>query len=84
MLSNMRVIDADGHLMDFDDLIRKYLPERFQRRVAPFYPRENWDRDLGGTLGKHWLKDVPPRLADMDVQGIDVSVPTNDRGKEKN
>lgn len=84
MLNYIRVIDADGHLMDFDDLIRKYLPERFQRRVAPFYPQENWDRDLGGTLGKHWLKDVPPRLADMDVQGIDVSVPTNDRGKEKN
>jgi predicted TIM-barrel fold metal-dependent hydrolase len=74
MLSNVRVIDADGHLMDFDDLIRKYLPERFRRRVAPLYPLENWDRDLGGTLGKHWVRDVPTRLADMDLQGIDVSV----------
>ena len=25
MLSNVRVIDADGHLMDFDDLVRSYL-----------------------------------------------------------
>jgi len=74
MLSNVRVIDADGHLMDFDDLVRPYLPEPFRRRVMPLYPLENWDRDLGGTLGKHWLRDVPPRLAYMDVQGIDLSV----------
>ena len=74
MLSNVRVIDADGHLMDFDDLVRPYLPESFRRRVMPLYPLENWDRDLGGTLGKHWLRDVPTRLTDMDVQGIDLSV----------
>jgi len=74
MLNNLRVIDADGHLMDFDDLIRPYLPERFQSRIAPFYPLENWDRDLGGTLGKHWVRDVSTRLTDMDVQGIDLSV----------
>lgn len=74
MLNYIRVIDADGHLMDFDDFVRPYLPERFQRRNSPFYLLENWDRDLGGTLGKHWLRDVPTRLADMDVQGIDLFV----------
>ncbi len=41
MLNDVRVIGADGHLMDFDDLIRKYLPERFQRQNSPFYPLEN-------------------------------------------
>jgi predicted TIM-barrel fold metal-dependent hydrolase len=74
MLNNVRVIDADGHPMDFDDVIRKHLPERFQRQLLPLYPQENWDRNLGGTLGKSWVRDVPTRLADMDVQDIDVSV----------
>jgi hypothetical protein len=74
MLSNVRVIDADSHLMDSIALIRQYLPTGFRLWRAPFWPPENWDRNLGGTLGKHWVQDVSVRLADMDVQGIDVAV----------
>ena len=33
MLGDVPIIDADGHLMDFDDLIRKYLPERLKRKI---------------------------------------------------
>jgi predicted TIM-barrel fold metal-dependent hydrolase len=60
--------------MDFANIVRKYLPEGFQRRFGRLYPQENWDRSLGGTLGKSWVRDVPARLADMDLQCIDVSV----------
>ncbi len=73
MIHGVPVIDADGHIMDWDDVVRPYLPERYRRR-ALFYPLENWDRDLGGTLGKHWLRDLPTRLTDMDQEGIDLSV----------
>jgi predicted TIM-barrel fold metal-dependent hydrolase len=74
MLNNVPVIDADSHLMDVPELIRKYLPKRFQFRIGPFYPQKKWVRTLGDTLGKHWVRDVSVRLADMDVQGIDVSI----------
>ncbi len=73
MIDETTIIDADGHIMDWDDVVRPYMPEPYRRR-ALFYPLENWDRDLGGTLGKHWVRDLDTRLADMDRQQIDVSV----------
>ncbi|MBI3304503.1 MAG: amidohydrolase [Deltaproteobacteria bacterium] len=73
MIAGTTIIDADGHIMDWDDVVRPYMPEPYRRR-ALFYPLENWDRDLGGTLGKHWVRDLDTRLADMDRQQIDVSV----------
>ena len=73
MIDETTIIDADGHIMDWDDVVRPYMPKQYRRR-ALFYPLENWDRDLGGTLGKHWVRDLDTRLTDMDRQQIDVSV----------
>src|SRR6266851_4822539 len=76
-MDGMLIVDADGHVRDPEDEIKKYLAPRWARRMLLF-PRENYDRTMGGTLGK---RDVTASvmLQDMDVEGIDLSVlyPTN-------
>jgi uncharacterized protein len=45
-------IDADGHLTERDDDIRKYLEEPWNRRHAGLFPVDQpWDNTLFGTLG---------------------------------
>jgi hypothetical protein len=39
MINGVPVIDADGHIMDWDDLVRPYMSERYRSR-ALFYPLE--------------------------------------------
>jgi predicted TIM-barrel fold metal-dependent hydrolase len=76
-MNGMLIVDADGHVRDPEEEIKKYLDPRWARRMLLF-PRENYDRTMGGTLGK---RDVTASvmLQDMDVEGIDLSVlyPTN-------
>lgn len=62
MVTNHGVIDADGHVTETDDQLRPYMHSPYRDRKAAFYPSDNWDRSLGGTLGtrardaKSWLK----------------------------
>ncbi|MBI3076232.1 MAG: amidohydrolase [Deltaproteobacteria bacterium] len=71
-MRGMFVIDADGHLLETDELLRRHLEEPYNNRPRLF-PRDWWDRSMGGRLGKE-VFDVETRLKDMDVEGIDVSV----------
>ena len=67
------VIDADIHVTrDTIDTLRSRLPERFQYRQR-FFNSDEYDRNLGGTLGKHGLT-AAQHLVDMDQEGIDVQV----------
>jgi predicted TIM-barrel fold metal-dependent hydrolase len=77
----VRVIDSDGHARDLDEFIKPYLEEPFRNRRSPYFPREIYDRNLGGTLGQPATK-VEQRLADMDRQEIDTAVlyPTSGLG----
>jgi predicted TIM-barrel fold metal-dependent hydrolase len=67
------VIDADIHVTsDSVANLRPWLAERFQYRER-FLNSDEFDRGLGGTLGKHGLSPAD-HLADMEQEGIDVQV----------
>ncbi|MBI3325199.1 MAG: amidohydrolase family protein [Nitrospinae bacterium] len=77
-----KVIDADGHAMDYAEIYSEYLEEPYvQRRrgsatnvaVASWYPVEVYNRNMDQTLGKPG-RDLKERLSDMDLQEIDVAV----------
>jgi hypothetical protein len=45
-----KVIDADGHIIERTDELRKYLKSPFNKRVGPLTASEPWDRELQQTL----------------------------------
>jgi hypothetical protein len=65
------VIDADGHVTESDESLRKHLRPEF--RARPLMRAEAWDRRFGGKLGK-MNEDPRVQLADMDAEGIDIQV----------
>ncbi len=70
----MNIIDADGHIVERDADIRKYLPEPYSKRAGRLLPSDGLDTGLGGLVGGLLNNDIPTRLRDMDQEGIDVSV----------
>jgi predicted TIM-barrel fold metal-dependent hydrolase len=67
------VIDADIHVTkDSIANLRPWLAERYQYRVR-FQNGDEFDRQLGDTLGKHDLTPAQ-HLEDMVEEGIDVQV----------
>ena len=71
-MSDYRVIDADGHVLESAARIKELLGPR-GNRARLFYQADAWDRDLEGTLGR---RPAGPReqLGDMDEDGVDVGV----------
>ncbi len=49
---SMPVIDADGHILEQEEQLARYLdwPYREPGRAWTFYPRDGWNRRLGGRL----------------------------------
>jgi uncharacterized protein len=70
----MKIIDADGHILDKEKDIRAHLPEAHRRRGGSLVPSLGVDARLGGRFSDIECHDVPKRLRDMDREGIDVSV----------
>jgi len=52
-MSQIPVIDADGHVTETNEQVAKYLDEPYRRRplALPLYPADGLDRRLLGTLG---------------------------------
>ena len=44
----MNIIDADGHIVEKDDDLRKYLPEPYSKRAGRLLPSDGLDTGLGG------------------------------------
>lgn len=78
MARDLEVIDADGHITEEDNQLRPYMESPYRERGAVFYPRDHWDRSLGGTLGTR-ARDARSWLDAMDRGGISTAVlfPTN-------
>ncbi|MBX5465880.1 MAG: amidohydrolase [Firmicutes bacterium] len=74
----MRIIDADMHLRDEDGEIRRYLRPPWNAGRRTLYPFDNFDRTLGGRLGRP-AQSPQAHLEDMEAEAIDVAVlyPTN-------
>ncbi len=72
MAGDMVVIDADGHARDNDEIYARYLEPPYNTR-AVIYPRDQWDRRQGETLGKLHV-DSPGQLAALEEEGIDLQV----------
>lgn len=74
----MTIIDADMHLRDDEGELRKFLAEPFNRRARLLFPRENFDRSLGGALGRQDVNNKI-QLEDMDAEHIETAIlyPTN-------
>ena len=70
----MKTIDADGHIVEKDLDIRKYLAEPYSKRGGALLPSDGLDTGMGGKVGGMEGNDIPTRLKDMDKEGIDVSV----------
>lgn len=68
-----RIIDADGHVRDRDADIRAFMDAPYCNRQGTLVARDKWDSSLYGKLGMRDV-DLPKRLSDMDLEGIDVSV----------
>jgi predicted TIM-barrel fold metal-dependent hydrolase len=76
------VIDADGHLLERQSDIRKYLPEPWNRRNTPLFPSDQpWDSDLFDTLGSRWYSRnaSPEEQVElwhqvMDEHGMELAV----------
>jgi uncharacterized protein len=70
----VNTIDADGHIVEKDADVRKYLSEPHSKRGRPLLPSDGMDTGMGGLVGGLENCDVPTRLKDMDKEGIDMSV----------
>jgi len=84
MKNGMLIIDADGHVGDFDAAYRQRLPEEFKRRQSIGGGGDGFDRRQNGAIP--WrATSVEQNLADNDLEGIDVQVlfPTGGLGLTK-
>ena len=79
MANHFEVIDADGHITETDAQLKKYMPEKYVKRVSTLTPGDSWDRSLSGKLGTR-AGDAKSWLAAMDRGGVSTAVlyPTND------
>jgi predicted TIM-barrel fold metal-dependent hydrolase len=70
----MKIIDADGHITESEQDIKKYLPEPYCLRSGTLVPSIGADARMAGRFSGIACRDTPTRLRDMDKEGIDVSV----------
>lgn len=71
MRNGFFVIDADGHVCDDEEALRRHIDPRFRSR--PLLTRDAYDRSVGGKYGKRH-KDPAIQVEDMDLEGIDIQV----------
>ncbi|HEY7061581.1 MAG TPA: amidohydrolase family protein [Chloroflexota bacterium] len=82
MATRPPVIDADGHLLERQSDIRKYLPEPWNKRQTGLFPSDQpWDTFLYDSLGSQWYPhDASPEQQVelwhkvMDEHGMEYAV----------
>ncbi|HEX9453798.1 MAG TPA: amidohydrolase family protein [Candidatus Binatia bacterium] len=72
-LANVNIIDADGHVLDRDADLRKFIAEPYCRRRGSLLPSDVWDSSMYGKLDTP-NPSLETRLRDMDTEHIDISV----------
>ena len=77
MLEGQYIIDADGHVRDHEHLLKPFVDPEYRERQF-YFPRDGFDRAMGGKLGFYDV-NPPDQIRAMDDEGIDLQVlfPTN-------
>jgi predicted TIM-barrel fold metal-dependent hydrolase len=73
MRNGMTIIDADGHVLDWEPVYRERLPEAFRYREKVFGADDAFDRTQNGAIVRRGAT-VQMQLEDNALQGIDVQV----------
>src|SRR6478672_13891173 len=73
MKNGMTIIDADGHVLDWEPMYRARLPEQFRKREKVMGVDDAFDRTQNGGIVRRG-ETVEVQLADNETQGIDVQV----------
>lgn len=73
MRQSFSVIDADGHVTESDEQVRRYMEEPYRRRPTFRAGDQYWDRNLYGRLGRS-APDAETWLRAMDEGGLDTAV----------
>ena len=73
MKDGMTIIDADGHVLDWEPVYRQRLPEAFKKRERIMGADDAFDRTQNGGIVRRG-ETVEMQLADNDIQGIDIQV----------
>ena len=73
MKDGMTIIDADGHVLDWEAVYRQRLPEAFKKREKIMGADDAFDRTQNGGIVRRG-ETVEMQLADNETQGIDVQV----------
>jgi predicted TIM-barrel fold metal-dependent hydrolase len=69
------VVDADGHVAETAEGMRRFVPEPWNKRPIFSSTIDTFDRGYFGTLGKQPRpSDAHTHLQDMDLEGIDLAV----------
>ena len=82
MAVDLPAIDADGHALERQSDIRKYLEPPWDRRNTAYWPNDQpWDNSLFGTLGgENTVRQLSPAdevamwLQTMDEHGLEYAV----------
>jgi len=77
-MSDMPVIDADGHITESTEQVRPYFEGPYGERGhwagrRSYYPEDGWDRSLGGRLGGK-ASDAKTWLRLMDEGGLETAI----------
>ena len=68
------IIDADGHVTETEEQVRRYMPESYRTSRSHLRAGHGyWDTSLGGTLGTE-AKDADTWLKAMDDGGMETAV----------
>jgi predicted TIM-barrel fold metal-dependent hydrolase len=73
MRNGMTIIDADGHVLDWEPVYRERLPEAFRHREKIMGADDAFDRTQNGAIVRRG-STVQMQLEDNALQGIDIQV----------
>ena len=73
MRNGITIIDADGHVLDWEPVYRERLPEAFRYREKLMGADDAFDRTQNGGIVRRGAT-VEAQLADNATQGIDIQV----------
>ena len=74
-MASFPIVDADGHVIETNEQVSRYLDEPLRRRPLSFslYPQDGWDRRMLGTLGDAG-STAEQWLAALDRGGMEATV----------